>query len=128
MADKGGIVAVNGGRGVIQRRQQIFLDSADIGGIFPHPVKDVLNVGAVQLQKPGLYHLGGVIVPGNADHLPLGADGIHHKLHQLVQTIPVKPVILRERIILDVLQNELTIAFTLSHLVLSDPLPGGRGT
>ena len=38
------IVAVDGGRGVIQRRQKVFLDIADIGGVVLHTVHDILNM------------------------------------------------------------------------------------
>ena len=58
MVDEKCVVAVHRDRRVIQRRQQIFLDIADIGGVLPHPVKDILDVGAADLQKPGLHHLG----------------------------------------------------------------------
>ena len=51
MADKGCVIAVHRDRGVIQRRQQIFLDVADIGGVLPHPVQHILDVGTVQLQE-----------------------------------------------------------------------------
>ena len=34
-----------------------------------------------------------IVVPGNADRLPAGTDGIHHELHQLIQHIPIQPVI-----------------------------------
>ena len=37
MAHQGSVVAADGGRGVIQGGQQVFLDVADIGGVFPHP-------------------------------------------------------------------------------------------
>lgn len=49
---QGRIVAVDGGRGVIQGSQQIFLDVADIGGVVPHTVQHILDVGTVQLQEP----------------------------------------------------------------------------
>ena len=64
---QGRIVAVDGGRGVIQRRQKIFLDIADIGGVVLHAVHNILHMGTVQLHKPGLYHLRRIIVSGNAD-------------------------------------------------------------
>ena len=67
MLHQGRIVAVDGGRGVIQRRQKVFLDIADIGGVVLHTVHDILNMGTVQLHKPGLYHLRRIIVSGDAD-------------------------------------------------------------
>ena len=121
MVDEGCVVAVHRDRRVIQRRQQVLLDIADIGGILPHPFQHILDVGAVDLQEPGLHHLGGVVVPGDTDHLPVGADGIHHELHQLVQTVPVQLFILDEDIVVDILQNDLPVAFTLPHPVLPDP-------
>ena len=41
MADKGCVIAVHRDRGVIQRRQQIFLDVADIGGAVSYTHLDV---------------------------------------------------------------------------------------
>ena len=63
MADEECVVAVHCDRRVIQRRQQIFLDIADIGGVLPHPFQHILDVGAADLQEPGLHHLGGVVAP-----------------------------------------------------------------
>ena len=56
----------------------------------PHPVKDILDVRGVQLQESRPDDLGRVIIPGHTDHLPVGADGIHHELHQLVQPVFIK--------------------------------------
>ena len=39
---QGRIIIADGGRSVIQGRQQIFLDVADIGGVVPHTVHDIL--------------------------------------------------------------------------------------
>ena len=129
MAHQGGVVAVDGGRGVIQSGQQVFLDIADIGGVLPHTVQHILDMGTVQLEEPGLYHLRRVVIPGDADHLPVGTHRIHHELHQLVQTVPVKAVVLDEAVILDVLQNQFPIALPFPHPVPSFLVraPGGLG-
>ena len=60
--------------------------------------------------------------------LPVGADGIHHEVHQLVQPVFIQLHILRENVIFDVLQNQCPIALPLSHPILSRPLPEGWGT
>ena len=52
MARQGGVVVADGGWGVIQGGQQVFFDIADIGGILPHPVQYLLDMGAVQFQEP----------------------------------------------------------------------------
>ena len=122
---------VNAGGGAYKADMREIQERLDeIGGVLPHPFQHILDVGAVDLQEPGLHHLGGVVVPGDTDHLPVGADGIHHELHQLVQTVPVQLFILGEDIVVDILQNDLPVALALSHPVLSDPafFSGGRGT
>ena len=130
MVHQGRIVAVDGGRGVIQGSQQIFLDIADIGGVLPHTVQHILDVRTVQLQEPGFHHLRRIVVPGNADHLPPGTDGIHHELNQFIQHIPIQPVIPAQIVILDILQNQFPIALSLPHPVPSGSfgLCGGLGT
>ena len=129
VAHQGSVVAVDGGRGVIQSGQQVFLDIADIGGVLPHTVQHILDVGAVQLQEPGLDHLRRVVVPGNADGLPVGAHRIHHELHQFVQTVPVKRMVSDEVVILDVLQNQFPVVLPFPHPIPSGPIraPGGLG-
>ena len=126
---QGRIVAVDGGRGVIQGSQQIFLDVADIGGVLPHTFQHILDVGTVQLQEPGFDHFRRIVVPRNADRLPVGTDGIHHELHQLVQAVTVHALVLYEDVILDVLQNQFPIVLSLPHPVPSSPfgLCGGWG-
>ena len=61
MLHQGRIVAVDGGRGVIQRRQKVFLDIADIGGVVLHAVHDILNMGVVQLHTGRFLYAAGWI-------------------------------------------------------------------
>ena len=113
---------VNAGGGAYKADMREIQERLDeIGGVLPHPFQHILDVGAVDLQKPGLHHLGGVVIPGDTDHLSVGADGIHHEFHQLVQTVPVQLFILGEDIVVDVLKNDLPVALALPHPVLSDP-------
>ena len=127
MVHQGRIVAVDGGWGVIQGSQQIFLDVADIGGVVSHTVQHILDVGTTQLQEPGFDYLCRIVVPSNADHLPAGADSIHHELHQLVQTVTIHALVLYEDVILDILQNQLPIDLSLPHPVPSGPVGTCRG-
>ena len=73
---QGGIVIADGGWSVIQGCQQIFLDITNPGGILFHTGHDVLDMGTVQLQEPGLDHLRWEIVAGDADGFPGGTDRI----------------------------------------------------
>jgi len=49
------------------------------------------NMVGVQLHKPAAYHLGGLIVPGNAQRLAVGGTGIHQQIHDLVEGIFIHP-------------------------------------
>ena len=125
---QGRIVAVDGGRGVIQRRQKVFLDIADIGGVVLHAVHDILNMGAVQLHKPGLYHLRRIIISGNADDFAGRTYGIHDQVNDLVKLLTVDMAVLHQIAVLNVIQNHFTITFSGSHPIRSHPCPcGGRG-
>ena len=41
----------------------------------------------VQLFQPTAYHLGGLIVPGNAQRLAVGGAGVHQQIHDLIEGI-----------------------------------------
>ena len=43
----------------------------------------------VQLHKPAAYHLGGLIVPGNAQQLAVGSAGVHQQVYDLVDNVLV---------------------------------------
>ena len=96
-------INADGDRGVIQGRQQILLDVADIGGVIPHAVHDILHMGTVQLHKAGFHHLRRIIVTGYTDRLSGRTDGIHDQLRNLVKLLTVHLRILNQILIPDVL-------------------------
>ena len=62
----------------------------DAGRLGHHALgHDELDVGAVQLQEPGPYHLMGEVRPGDPGGLAFGADRFHDQFHDLVQILPV---------------------------------------
>ena len=46
-----------------------------------------MDMVSVQLHKATAYHLGGLIVPGNAQRLALGGTGVHQQIHNLIDGI-----------------------------------------
>lgn len=102
MLHYGRIIAVDGGCGVIQRRQKVFLDIADIGGVVLHAVHDILNMGTVQLHKPGLYHLCRIIISGNADDFAGRTYGIHDQVNDLIKLLTVDMAVLHQIAVLEV--------------------------
>ena len=89
MAHQGSVVAVDGGRSVIQGSQQIFLDVADAARVLLKTAEDVLDVHTVDLAHPLSDQLGGILRPGNRDCFPAGAEDFHHQLDDLIHPIPV---------------------------------------
>ena len=41
----------------------------------------------VQLHKAAAYHLGGLIVPGNAQQLAVGSAGVHQQIYDLIDGV-----------------------------------------
>ena len=113
VVDLCGVVVADRGRRIKQHRKQILLHVADFGGIVPQAFHDKLDVGAIQLQKTGADHLMGEVAASDPGGFPLGADGLHHQLHNLVQVLPVGGKLPAQVVILDVLQNQIPITFHL---------------
>lgn len=61
------VVAVDGGWRVEERRKQIFLDVADIGGILVQAFDDILDVGAIQPKQLVLDERCRIFVSGDND-------------------------------------------------------------
>ena len=109
-----GVVVADRGRRIKQHRKQILLHVADFGGIVPQAFHDKLDVGSNPASKNGSGppH-GGEVAASDPGGFPLGADGLHHQLHNLVQVLPVGGKLPAQVVILDVLQNQIPITFHL---------------
>lgn len=107
MLHQRGIVAPDGEGSIVQGCQQIFLDITNPGGILFHTGHDVLDMGTVQFQEPGLDHLCRKIVAGNADGFSGCTDRVQNDLRDLVQLLPVNLGIARKNVIVDILQRRM---------------------
>ena len=65
------------GECVVQRSEQILFHVSDWAAVLCKALQHKFDVVGVQLHKPAAYHLGGLIVPGNAQQLAVGGTGIH---------------------------------------------------
>ena len=54
---------------VVQRSEQILFHVSDWAAVLCKALQHKANMVGVQLHKPAAYHLGGLIVPGNAQRL-----------------------------------------------------------
>ena len=41
----------------------------------------------IQLHKPAAHHFGGLVVPGNAQHLAIGGAGVNQQIHDLIDCV-----------------------------------------
>ena len=74
-------------------------------------VHDETNMLAVQLQQLCPHDLGWVIAACNANSAAGAANCLLHQLDDLVKLLPVDVRIACQNIVVDVLQNQLPIAF-----------------
>ena len=81
------IVEVHGGGRIVEHRQQILLHVSHRGGVFCQRIQHKTDVVGIQFFQPTVYHLGGLIVSGNPQHLAFGGTGVHKQVHDLVDGV-----------------------------------------
>ena len=108
-----GVVITDGGGRIEQHCKQILFHIADLCGVFLHTVHDKSDMLAIQLQEPGAHDFMGKVAASDPSGLTLGANGLHHQLHNLVQVLPIGRKLSAQIVILDVLQNQFPIIFYL---------------
>ena len=69
---------------VVQRSEQILFHITDWAAVLCKALEHKTDMVGVQLHKAAAYHLGGLIVPGNAQQLAVSGTGIHQQIYDLV--------------------------------------------
>ena len=72
---------------VIQRSEQILFHVSDRAAVLCKALEHKTDMVGVQLHKAAAHHLGGLIVPGNAQHLAFGGTGVHQQIYDLVDGV-----------------------------------------
>ena len=62
---------------IIQRSKQILFHVSDRAAVLCKALQHKADMVGVQLHKPAAYHLGGLIVPGDVQHLAFGGTGVY---------------------------------------------------
>ncbi len=81
------IVKLHGGGCVVQRSEQILFHVPDRAAVLCKALQHKADMVGVQLHKPAAYHLGGLIVPGNAQQLTVGSAGVHQQIYDLIDGV-----------------------------------------
>ena len=66
---------------------KILFHVSDWAAVLCKALQHKAEMVSVQLHKPAAHHLGGLIVPGNAQRLAVGGTGIHQQIYDLVDGI-----------------------------------------
>lgn len=81
----GFIVAVHGGRRVEQRHKPILPDVMNLAPALFHALEDILDVGRIDLQKPGMDDTGGHLLSTDGEIFAAGGKYLDHQGHNVVQ-------------------------------------------
>ena len=60
---------------------------SDRAAVLCKALQHKVDMVSVQLHKATAYHLGGLIVPGNAQRLAVGGTGVHQQIYDLIDGI-----------------------------------------
>ena len=72
---------------VVQRSEQVLFHVSDRAAVLCKALEHKTDMVGVQLHKATAYHLGGLIVPGNAQQLAVGSAGVHQQIYDLIDGI-----------------------------------------
>ena len=102
--DQHGIVVVDGGNGIEQRRHEIGFRIPNAGGVLADTVHDLFDVHGGDLFKALLHEAGGILrIPPDLDRGAAVHSNLQHNLHQLIKLHPV--ILLTENVVFDLLSD-----------------------
>ena len=102
VADKGCVILPHRDRGVVERRQRVRLDVADLGGVAFQAIHDIADMFTVQFQEPAFDNLGGYFLPADTDRFPCGAADFKHQFYIAIQQVLVVGVPFQKNVIVDI--------------------------
>ena len=83
----GFIVTVHCSRGIEQRHEPILPDIPNLAPALFHTVKDILDMGRIDLHIPGINNVGGNLFSADGEVFTAGGQHLHHQGHDIVQSI-----------------------------------------
>ena len=111
MRDQSSVIAVHRAWRVKQHCQQILLDVANPRCILLQAVRDETDMLAVQLQQLRPHDLGWIIVACNADSAARAANCLLHQVDDFVKLLPVNVRITCQNVVVNILQDQVPVAF-----------------
>ena len=111
MRDQSGVIAVHRAWRVEQHCQQILPDIPNPRCILLQAVHDETDMLAVQLQQLRPHDLSRVVIACNADSAAGAANRLLHQVDDLVKLLPVNVRITCQNVVVNILQDQVPIAF-----------------
>ena len=71
------VIKLHCGWCVVQRCEQVLFHISDWAAVLCKAHQHKADVVSIQFHKPAAYHLGGLIVPGDVQHLAFGGTGVY---------------------------------------------------
>ena len=105
------VIAVHRTWCIEQRSQQILPDIPNPRCILLQAVHDETNMLAVQLQQLRTHDLGGVVIACNTDSAAGTANRLLHESDDLVKLLPVNVRITCQNVVVNILQDQVPVAF-----------------
>ena len=102
---------------VIQRSEQVLFHVSDRAAVLCKALQHKADMVSVQLHKATAYHLGGLIVAGDADGAFRRTDHIHQQLQDFFQRVLLVWIVCQECVVGDVLRNKLSVPLSQSRFV-----------
>ena len=81
------VIKLHRGGCVVQRSEQVLFHVSDRAAVFCKALQHKADMVSVQLHKATAYHLGGLIVPGNAQQLAVGSASVHQQIYDLIDVV-----------------------------------------
>ena len=81
------VIKLHCGWCVVQRCEQVLFHISDWAAVLCKAHQHKADMVSVQLHETTTHHLGGFIVPGNAQHLAVGGAGVHQQIHDLIDGV-----------------------------------------
>ena len=111
MRDQSSVIAVHRAWRIEQRSQQILPDVPNPRCVLLQAVRDETDMLAVQLQQLRPHDLGWIIVACNADSAARAANCLLHQVDDFVKLLPVNVRITCQNVVVNILQDQVPVAF-----------------
>ncbi len=103
---------------IIQRSKQVLFHVSDRAAVLCKALQHKADMVSVQLHKATAHHLGGLIVPSNAQRLAVGGTGVHQQIYDLIDGILIVRAEPEQKFRLQRLRKIFFQLFTLAHPVV----------